>query len=93
MRKWPRRTPFFVAWRGFAFDQASLLTANSADLRDSVVPFGADLDKFDMIIYGTDPNALKPDATGVAALRAKLADSGRRHDRVVRRAYGAQKGL
>ena len=56
----------------FAFRQASLLTANSADLRDSVVPLGADLGKFDMIIYGTDPNALRPDPTGTAALRAQL---------------------
>ena len=59
----------------FALRQADLLTANSADLRDAVLPLGADLSKFDMIIYGTDPAALRPDATGVAALRSRPATS------------------
>ena len=57
----------------FAFDQAGLLTANSESLRDAVVALGADPAKFDMIIYGTDPNALRPDHTGVVARRAELA--------------------
>lgn len=56
----------------FVFNQADLLTANSVALRDSLVEIGADLAKFDMIIYGTDPNALRPDATGVAELRTRL---------------------
>ncbi|MEZ4716816.1 MAG: glycosyltransferase [Caldilineaceae bacterium] len=51
------------------FDQADLLTANSASLRDAVIALGADPAKFDMIIYGTDPDALRPDAHGVADLR------------------------
>ncbi|MEZ4559218.1 MAG: glycosyltransferase [Caldilineaceae bacterium] len=54
------------------FDQADLLTANSASLRDAVIALGADPAKFDMIIYGTDPDALRPDAHGVADLRAQL---------------------
>jgi glycosyltransferase involved in cell wall biosynthesis len=56
----------------FAFDQAALLTANSEALRDAVVALGADPAKFDMIIYGTDPAALRPDLAGVAARRAAL---------------------
>ena len=66
------KNPLFRRMAAFTFDQASLLTANSAELRDAVLPLGADLKKFDMIIYGTDPNALRPDANGTAALRARL---------------------
>ena len=66
------KNPLFRRMAAFTFGQASLLTANSADLRDAVLPLGADLKKFDMIIYGTDPNALRPDETGTAALRARL---------------------
>ncbi len=57
----------------FTFRQAGLLTANSAELRDAVVALGADPGKFDLILYGVDPNALRPDPTGVAALRERLA--------------------
>lgn len=66
------KNPLFRRMARFAFAQAALLTANSAELRDAVVPLGADLAKFDMIIYGTDPNALRPDDTGVAELRTQL---------------------
>jgi phosphatidylinositol alpha-1,6-mannosyltransferase len=55
-----------------AFRQAGLLTANSESLRDAVVRLGADPAKFDMIIYGTDPNALRPQSAGVARRRAEL---------------------
>lgn len=67
-----RSNPLFRSMARFALRQADLLTANSADLRDAVLPLGADLSKFDMIIYGTDPASLRPDETGVAALRADL---------------------
>ncbi len=67
-----RSNPLFRSLARFALRQANLLTANSAELRDAVLPLGADLGKFDMIIYGTDPAALRPDTTGVAALRADL---------------------
>jgi len=67
-----RSNPLFRGLARFALRQADLLTANSADLRDALLPLGADLRKFDMIIYGTDPAALRPDPTGVAALRAEL---------------------
>lgn len=65
--------PLFRLCARFAMRQASLMTANSADLRDAVAALDPTvLKKFELIVYGTDPNALKPDATGVAALRAKL---------------------
>jgi len=67
------QNPLFRAMARFAFRQAGLLTANSAELRDAVIPLGADPDKFDLIIYGTDPEALRPDPTGVAGLRSRLA--------------------
>lgn len=67
-----RSNPLFRAMARFALNQARLLTANSTDLRDAVLPLGADLSRFDMIIYGTDPAALRPDDSGVTELRQKL---------------------
>ena len=67
------QNPLFRAMARYTFRQASLLTANSESLRDAVVALGADPAKFDMIIYGTDPDALRPDATGVDELRRELA--------------------
>jgi glycosyltransferase involved in cell wall biosynthesis len=67
-----RSNPLFRAMARFALNQAGLLTANSADLRDAVLPLGADLNRFDMIIYGTDPAALRPDDSGVMELRQQL---------------------
>jgi len=67
------KNPLFRAMARFAFRQAGLMTANSAELRDSVVKLGADSAKFDLIIYGTDPAVLRPDATAVKELRAQLA--------------------
>ncbi len=65
--------PFFRLCARFAMRQASLMTANSADLRDAVATLEPSvLNKFELIVYGTDPNALKPDSTGVAELRAQL---------------------
>jgi glycosyltransferase involved in cell wall biosynthesis len=66
------KNPLFRRMARFAFDQAGLLTANSEALRDAVVALGADPSKFDMIIYGTDPHALRPQREGVAARRAEL---------------------
>ncbi|MBX3013167.1 MAG: glycosyltransferase [Caldilineaceae bacterium] len=64
--------PLFRGMARFAMRQAKLMTANSADLRDAVAGLEPSvLNKFDLIIYGTDPAALKPDTTGVAALRAQ----------------------
>lgn len=63
------QNPLFRRMAQFTFDQAALLTANSAALRDAVIDLGADPGKFDMIIYGTDPNALRPSDHGIAALR------------------------
>lgn len=66
------KNPLFRRMAAFTFAQAGLLTANSTELRDAVLPLGADNDKFDMIIYGTDPDALRPDRRGVIELRAKI---------------------
>ncbi|MEZ4725803.1 MAG: glycosyltransferase [Caldilineaceae bacterium] len=61
--------PFFRALARFAMRQAGLMTANSADLRDAVAALEPSvLRKFDLILYGADPAALKPDPTGVAEL-------------------------
>jgi glycosyltransferase involved in cell wall biosynthesis len=67
------KNALFRAMARFTFRQAGLLTANSESLRDAVVALGADPAKFDMIIYGTDPDALRPDVAGVADLRRELA--------------------
>jgi glycosyltransferase involved in cell wall biosynthesis len=70
------QNPLFRSMARFAFRQAGLLTANSEALRDSVVMLGADPAKFDMIVYGTDPAALRPSLEGVDALRRELALPG-----------------
>jgi glycosyltransferase involved in cell wall biosynthesis len=67
------KNALFRAMARYTFRQADLLTANSESLRDAVVALGADPAKFDMIIYGTDPNALRPSTAGVVALRRELA--------------------
>ena len=65
--------PIFRRMARFAFDTAGLITANSAALRDVAVnDLGADPAKFDLIAYGVDPNALRPDPSGAAELRATL---------------------
>jgi len=65
--------PLFRYCARYAMRQASLMTANSADLRDAVAALDPTvLGKFELIVYGTDPNALKPDSSGVAMLRNKL---------------------
>lgn len=65
--------PPFRAMARKVFDRADLLTANSDELRDAVVSLGADAGRFDMIIYGVDPNALRPSQEGVAELRTRWA--------------------
>ena len=65
--------PIFRRMARFAFDTAGLITANSTALRDVAVnDLGADPAKFDLIAYGVDPNALRPDPRGAAELRATL---------------------
>jgi len=65
--------PIFRRMARYAFDTAGLITANSAALRDVAVnDLGADPAKFDLIAYGVDPNALRPDPSGAAELRAAL---------------------
>jgi glycosyltransferase involved in cell wall biosynthesis len=69
----------------FVFRRASLITANSGELRDAALALGADPAKFDMIVYGTEPDKFKPDSTGVSELRASL---GIRPDAVIALAVG-----
>jgi glycosyltransferase involved in cell wall biosynthesis len=65
--------PIFRRMARYAFDTAGLITANSAALRDVAVnDLRADPAKFDLIAYGVDPNALRPDPSGAAELRSSL---------------------
>jgi glycosyltransferase involved in cell wall biosynthesis len=65
--------PFFRWMARRAFDAAGLITANSAALRDVAVrDLGADPAKFDLIAYGVDPRAFRPDPSGTGELRARL---------------------
>ena len=67
------QNPIFRRMARIAFEQAGLITANAECLRDVAVrDLGADPAKFELIPYGVDPNALRPDATGTEALRARL---------------------
>lgn len=69
--------PLFRRCTQFAMQQAALMTANSADLRDAVAALEPTvLNRFELIVYGTDPNALQPSTTGVAPLRASLGLGG-----------------
>ena len=68
------QNPVFRRMARYAFNQAGLITANSAALRDVAVgDLGADPAKCDLIAYGVDPNAYRPDPTGTTELRASLS--------------------
>lgn len=83
------KNPLFRRMAGFAFGQAALLTANSAELRDAVLPLGAALDKFDVsTVYSTESQALRPDHVASRELRARLRYCGRDAGDLVRRAHG-----
>ncbi len=67
------RNLLFRRMAKFAFAQAGLITANSESLQDVAVnELGAEPTKFDLIAYGVDPDTLRPDPSGTAALRAEL---------------------
>jgi glycosyltransferase involved in cell wall biosynthesis len=67
------KNPVFRRMAKLAFDTAGLITANAESLRDVAVnDLGADPGKFELIAYGVDPNALRPNPVGTAALRARL---------------------
>lgn len=67
------QNPIFRRMARRALATAGLITANSADLRDvAVQELGADPARFDMIIYGVDADAMRPDPARGAALRARL---------------------
>ncbi|MEP7199979.1 MAG: glycosyltransferase, partial [Chloroflexota bacterium] len=56
----------------FAWRTASLITTNSADLRDEAIRLGAPANKFDLIIYGVNKNDFTPSGEGTRELRASL---------------------
>jgi glycosyltransferase involved in cell wall biosynthesis len=65
------QNPLFRAMAHFTLSQAGLVTANSHALRDvAVTQLGADPARFDLIIYGVDPNGLRPDPNAVSEQRA-----------------------
>ncbi len=67
------QNPLFGWMARFAFRQAGLITANAESLREiAVTRLGAAPDKLELIAYGVAPDALRPDPTGTAALRAQL---------------------
>ncbi len=67
------QNPLFRAMARLAFAQADLITANAEVLREvAVTELGADPTRFELVIYGVDPEQLRPDPTGTAALRAAL---------------------
>lgn len=66
------QNPLFRAMTRFTVQQARLVTANSHALRTVAIrALGADPARFDLIIYGVDPAALRPSPQGVAELRAR----------------------
>ncbi|NOX62528.1 MAG: glycosyltransferase family 4 protein [Chloroflexi bacterium] len=67
------QNPLFRRMVRFAFDQADLITANSRALKKVAVErLGADPAKFDLVIYGVDPNRFTPNPAGADELRARL---------------------
>ena len=67
------QNPLFRKMARFAFTQAGLITANSRELRQvAVAHLGADPAHFDLIIYGVDPDKLRPDENAGRALRTRL---------------------
>ena len=67
-----RSNRFISRLASFVLRQAALVTANSHDLQRVAYQLGADPDRFDLIIYGVDPEALQPDPEAGQSLRRKL---------------------
>ena len=72
MPRWLTATPSSAAWPASPCARPACSPPTAPTCATLSLPLGAELSKFDMIIYGTDPNALRPDPTGVAELRARL---------------------
>jgi len=66
------QNPLFRWMTRFAFESASAITANSEDLKEVAVDLGADPTKFELIIYGVDPEEFYPASAGVTKLRNQL---------------------
>jgi len=55
------------------FNRASFVTANSHELRNVALTLGASRQRFGLVIYGVDAQALKPDHARGRALRQQLS--------------------
>lgn len=67
-----RLNPITRALARFVLGRAALVTANSHELRDVALSMGASPDRFDLIIYGVDPEALRPAPEAGPAVRREL---------------------
>ena len=64
--------PFLRPLARFAFNTAKSITTNSPHLADSLVKLGADPKKFQVIIYGVEPDKLRPTDEHIQELRSKF---------------------
>lgn len=67
-----RLNPITRALARYALRHSQLVTANSHELRDVALTLGADEDRFDLIVYGVDPDALRADSLAGEAKRREL---------------------
>lgn len=56
----------------YVLRRSSLVTANSHELRDVALSLGAPKDRFDLIVYGVDPNEIKADRLAGESKRREL---------------------
>ena len=66
------KNPLFRWMANYAWQSASLITTNSAELRDEAIRLGAPAGKFELIIYGVNAAEFVPSDEGTAELRAAL---------------------
>jgi glycosyltransferase involved in cell wall biosynthesis len=66
------KNPLFRWMANYAWQSASLITTNSAELRDEAIRLGAPAGKFELIIYGVNAAQFVPSDEGTAELRAAL---------------------
>jgi len=66
------KNPLFRWMANYAWQTASLITTNSAELRDEAIRLGAPAGKFELIIYGVNSAQFVPSHEGSVELRAAL---------------------
>ncbi len=67
-----RLNPVTRALARYALRHSSLVTANSHELRDVALTLGADEGRFDLIVYGVDPDAMRADPLAGEEKRREL---------------------